>query len=102
MQPAPARDTDAIAWGWTWTAPRAELLALARSNCQVAAWLRFVRAPFWLSAGRDSIVVGDLRYDRDRRVGVAGYTFPASTTVCPASVPPWSPARLDVWPELQL
>jgi inner membrane protein len=90
------RSTDAIAWSWTWSAPRAELNALQRNNCHVAAWLRFVRAPFWMQVGEDSILVGDLRYDREPAARVARYTLPIHVSECPPAVPPWLQPRSDI------
>jgi inner membrane protein len=92
-------DSPAIAWGWSWTAPRSDLAALMAAQCQIAAWSRFVRAPFWVDAGPDSVLVGDLRYDRDRGMRVSRFTFPRRAENCPASVPPWTRPRNDIWPE---
>ena len=90
--------TRAIEWTWTWTAPRAQLATLAREHCQVAAWLQFARVPFVLPAGPDSLLVGDLRYNRDARVSVARFTLPRTPAQCPASDVPWSRPRADIWP----
>ncbi len=90
------RSSDAIAWGWTWSAQRAELSTLQRNNCHVAAWLRFVRAPFWMQVGADSILVGDLRYDREPAARVARYTLPIHVSECPPAVPPWLQPRSDI------
>ncbi|MBC7563197.1 MAG: metal-dependent hydrolase [Gemmatimonadaceae bacterium] len=90
--------TRAIVWTWTWTAPRTPLATLARKHCQVAAWLQFARVPFVLPAGPDSLLVGDLRYDRDARVSVARFTLPRTPAQCPASDVPWSRPRADIWP----
>lgn len=100
MMRATAAPTAAIEWTWTWSAPRAELVKLARENCQVSAWLQFVRVPFWIPFGTDSVMVGDLRYDRDARASVARYTLPRSDASCPGSGVPWERPRADVWPSL--
>ncbi len=93
MQRASRPRTAAIDWHWTWQAPRAELVQLARENCRVSAWLRFVRAPFWVrGVAGDSLRVGDLRYDRER-VSVAAFTFAERTGDCPQWVPPWTRPR---------
>lgn len=88
-------DTPAVDWQWTWQAARVDLAQLVRSNCRVAAWLRFVRVPFWVARGADSLRVGDLRYDRER-VSVAAFTFPVTPSSCPAGVPPWARPRQGV------
>ena len=91
--------TPGVHWGWMWGAGRDELLQLARENCQVAGWLQFARAPFWTRGRSGSILVGDMRYDRDRGVNVALFTIPVTPPTCPEAA--WLPPRSDVWPELQ-
>ena len=98
MQRVTTGDMPGITWGWSWTAPRAGLASLMTEHCQVAAWSRFARAPFWVDAGPDSILVGDLRYDRERGRGVSRFTFPRRAARCPASVSPWMRPRHDIWP----
>jgi len=102
MRRATAPVSAAVHWGWTWDVPRAELVALARSGCDVAGWLRFARAPFWTAHGADSVAVGDLRYDRDRGVSVARFTFARQSAHCAVTPPSWLPPRRDVWPELEM
>lgn len=95
MVRAARSSTPALQWQWTWRAPRAELAQLSRENCRVATWLRFVRAPFWVRTGGDSLQVGDLRYDRER-VSVAAFTFASRPATCPRAVPPWTRPRQGV------
>ena len=90
--------TRALAWTWTSTAARATLTTLAREHCAVAAWLQFARVPFVIPVGTDSLMVGDLRYDRDARASVARYTLPITPDHCPVSDVPWSRPRADIWP----
>ena len=96
MAPSTRPATAAVRWDRGWEAPLAELVALDRGNCQVAALLRFVRVPFWLRVGADSLHVGDLRYDREPGPGFAEFVVPARPATCPASVPPWRPPRADL------
>ena len=95
MERSARPDTRSLDWQWTWRAPRAELAKLERENCRVSAWLRFVRAPFWIMTADDSLWVGDLRYDRER-VSVAAYTFATRPATCPRFVPPWTRPREGV------
>lgn len=97
MTPVPVRSA-AVLWGATWQAPTAELSQLAATQCEVAAWLRFARAPFWVAVGADSIAVDDLRYDRDRGVNVSRFTFARRPARCSAYVPAWRRPRSDIWP----
>lgn len=99
MQRAVAPVAPGIKWGWSWTAPKAEFASLMSGQCQVAAWARFARAPFWVLTGIDSVTVGDLRYDRDRGMRVSRFTFPRHPERCPGTVPPWARPRNDIWPE---
>jgi len=80
-----------VRWRTEWSAPRAELAALARDNCVVAAALRFVRVPVWL---RDTttVSIADLRFSRGGG-GFAEIEAPIHPTTCPAHLPPWTPPR---------
>ncbi|HYW50416.1 MAG TPA: hypothetical protein VE861_07415, partial [Gemmatimonadaceae bacterium] len=97
MQPVRMTDADPVHWGFAWTAPHAELLALARGSCEVAAWMQFARAPFWRRFAGDSVIIGDMRYDRDRSADVALFRLGTTPRRCPAAAP-WIPPRSDVWP----
>ncbi|MDQ3033919.1 MAG: hypothetical protein M3Y87_15995, partial [Myxococcota bacterium] len=64
-------------------------------RCDVAAYLRFARVPFAASApARETIVLGDLRYDRERGPSFAEIEVPREPPAeCPSFVPPWEPWR---------
>jgi inner membrane protein len=96
MRPSPRPATAAVRWELTWDAPLAELTALARTNCQVAALLRFMRAPFWFRDDATTLRVGDLRYDREPGLGFAELRVPDRPAACPQGVPPWRPPRADL------
>jgi len=85
-----------VHWVLEWRAPLSELREIHASNCEVAAFLRFARAPYWFSVGRDTLQIGDLRYDRDGDLGFAELQVRRHPTVCPPWVPPWVPPRGDV------
>jgi hypothetical protein len=96
MAPSPRRASRAVGWDRTWEAPLAELRALARGNCQVAAVLRFARAPFWRRVDAATLHVGDLRYARGPDLGFAEVVVPERPAECPRRVPPWRPPRADL------
>jgi inner membrane protein len=85
-------DTAFLHWHGEIVASRDRLHALAAASCEVAALLRFARAP-WLSEERH--VIGDLRYDREPELGFAELDL-AQSSRCPAYVPPWVPPRSDL------
>lgn len=83
-----------VHWQGEYRASWEEGARFARENCEFAAFLGFARAPFWIppalssSTGRNSWVVGDLRYDRgeDSR-SFAQFEFQESKAwYCPASL----------------
>jgi hypothetical protein len=82
-------------WGGEWSAPRAELAALAGTNCEIAAALRFIRVPAWTRRADDTIQLYDLRY-ADRRGGFAELVTASRVDRCPGAVPGWTPPRRDV------
>lgn len=77
--------------------PLAELRERAQ-RCDVAAYLRWSRAPFFapILAGDGAFVVGDLRYDRSPDVEFAELRLPRTVERCPKWVPPWRPPRSDL------
>jgi inner membrane protein len=96
MQPSPRPRSAAVDWERTWEAPLADLAALARTNCQVAALLRFARVPFWTRVDATTLHAGDLRYARGPDLGFADLLIPLRPTTCPAPLPPWRPPRADL------
>ncbi len=77
--------------------PVAELRERSK-RCDVAAYLRWSRAPFFASivAGDGAFVTGDLRYDRSPDIEFAELRMPAVVEQCPRWVPPWRPPRSDL------
>jgi inner membrane protein len=96
LRPSPRPAGAAVVWRRTWDAPLAELQALGAGNCAAAAVLRFARVPVWTSAGPDSLLVGDLRYDREPGAGFSEFVVPRQPTACPRAVPGWRPPRADL------
>jgi hypothetical protein len=98
MEPDRSRASpeQAVHWIASWSAPRSELARLNRDNCQVAALLRFMRAPYWVELDPETLYVGDLRYDRGMDEGFAETRVPARPRECPRWIPPWIPPRADV------
>jgi inner membrane protein len=93
---ATVRTASTPQWQWfgEFHAERAELMQLADTRCEAAAFLRFSRAPWWSNvAGK--VQLGDLRYDREPQAGFAEIEL---RDACPQHLPPWRPPRHDLWP----
>jgi inner membrane protein len=88
------RTTAGVRWGGEWSAPRAELVALARTNCEVAAALRFIRVPAWRRTADGGVRLSDLRFGDGG--GFASIATPARPARCPGPVPGWTPPRSDL------
>lgn len=71
------------------------LKKLAAAHCQVAAFLKFARMPFFQEAGRD-ILMGDLRFDRQRGLGFSEIQTLRVPLRCPDFVPPWEEPLSDL------
>jgi inner membrane protein len=69
------------------------LKKLAAEHCHVAAFLRFARVPYFQEAGQD-ILMGDLRFDRQRGLGFAEIQTLRVPLRCPEYVPNWTPPFL--------
>jgi len=88
-----APDTPHLRWYGEYAGSREGLRELASSSCEVAALLRFARAP-WFQDGEPR-TAGDLRYDHEPELGFAELAL-AQPPRCPAYVPPWTPPRADL------
>ncbi|MHB1222687.1 MAG: metal-dependent hydrolase [Gemmatimonadaceae bacterium] len=92
-RPSARPATALVRWGGEWSAPRAELVTLARTNCEVAAALRFVRVPVWRRIADGGVRLSDLRFGDG---GFASITTASRPVRCPGPVPDWTPPRSDV------
>jgi inner membrane protein len=96
LSPIAADATAAVTWKDEFRAPLRELSDLARQNCRAAALFRFLRVPYWVEVGDGDIVLGDLRYDRQRGLDFSDVQIEKNPRRCPEAVPPWVPPRRDV------
>ena len=88
-------DSATLTWHGEVVSSRAQLIELTRTNCEVAALMRFARVP-WVS--EEPHVAGDLRYDQEAAIGFAEVEI-RDPPVCPAWIPAWVPPRADVLEE---
>ncbi|MET0290995.1 MAG: metal-dependent hydrolase [Steroidobacteraceae bacterium] len=88
--------TGRVRWLRELRIPLDRFRGLTDGDCQVAALMQFVRAPFL--ADRDGVhIVGDLRFDREAEAGFAELEIGAAGAEdrCPAPAP-WSPPRAEL------
>jgi inner membrane protein len=98
LSPMASLPTRGVAWKDEFRAPLRELSDLARTNCQVAALVKFLRVPYWVETGGGDLVVGDLRYDRQKGLDFSDVRIDKNPTRCPRAVPAWIPPRSDILP----
>ena len=91
-----AADTPHVLWRGQFVAPLHRLIQLDRENCQAAALLRFLRAPYWLVDDDETLVLGDLRYDRNPDLDFSDVRIERRPSFCPSAVPSWRPPRRDL------
>jgi inner membrane protein len=94
LVPVAKANTDEVKWYGQIGTPIAQLLELARTNCEAAAAFRFMRMP-WLAQVKQGLVLGDLRYDREPGLGFAELLM-SDPPNCPALEPNWVPPRRDL------
>jgi inner membrane protein len=84
----PEPPADGVRWTGEWRGPVAELRTLARTDCRLAAALRFMRVPAWRRTARGT-ELWDLRY------GAGGFASVRSDggRPCPETMPEWTPPR---------
>jgi inner membrane protein len=95
LAPVAAPPDPSVRWEGEFRAPLARLRSLARERCDAAAMLRFVRTPFWAETP-EGTVLGDLRFDRNDRLGFAEMLLAPPGAPCPRLVPTWRPPRSDL------
>jgi inner membrane protein len=94
LVPVPADSSEQAKWYGQISTPTVRLASLAASNCEVAAALRFMRMP-WIASVEDGLVLGDLRYDREKELGFAEIVVTDQPN-CPSLVPDWVEPRYDL------
>jgi len=83
--------TDTV-WFGEFSMPVRRLADLTARSCQAAAMMQFVRAPFVIER-KTGWVIGDLRFDRERGLGLAEIEVSAIRAAeCPPPAP-WLPPR---------
>jgi inner membrane protein len=90
----PRESTPELKWYGQIASPLEQLRSVAKTNCEAAAALRFIRAP-WLATVENELVLGDLRYDREAELGFSEIAVTGQPG-CPAFVPQWTQPRLDL------
>jgi inner membrane protein len=89
-----AADTAELHWYGEIASPLDQLKARVAVDCEAAAAMRFIRVP-WLAQVGPDLVLGDLRYDREKALGFAEIAL-RDPPVCPRLVPHWRPPRADL------
>jgi inner membrane protein len=90
--PVQAPDSREVVWFGEFSMPARRLAELAAHDCEASALMQFVRAPFAIE-NNGGWIIGDLRFDRERGLGLAELeisTTPAGPCPPPA---PWLPPR---------
>jgi inner membrane protein len=95
LQRVQTRDDQELRWWGELVSSGSQLSGLFASDCRVAAFLRFARAP-WLAFVDGHLVLGDLRYDNEANLGFAEIDLSANLVSCPKWVPQWTPPRRDL------
>ena len=94
LVPVTSADGKSLQWYGQISTPVDQLAHAVTSNCQAAAALRFIRAP-WLATIEGERVLGDLRYDREVALGFAEVVLREQPD-CPRFVPHWAEPRRDL------
>lgn len=95
LAPIAAANTPEAQWHGEVRSSIEAIDSLWHENCRVGAFMRFARAP-WLARIDDALVIGDLRYDRERELGFAELEVESTSEPCRSYVPPWT-APLKQW-----
>ncbi len=78
-------------------APLADWRSLVRERCDVEAFARFARAPFWRTENSAQRLVGDMRFDFSSASDFAEFELPRVPENCSeAWAAPWIPPRAEL------
>lgn len=92
--PVAGANSERLQWHGQISTPIDQLRSAAKTNCEAAAALRFIRAP-WLATVEGELVLGDLRYDLEPELGFAEIVINDPPS-CPPFVPKWREPRHDL------
>jgi inner membrane protein len=95
LQRVQAEDTAQVHWYGEVATGLDGLKSRVAMDCEAAAAMRFIRVP-WLAAVGSDLVLGDLRYDREKSLGFAEIALHDPPGPCPRLVPDWRPPRADL------
>ncbi len=87
-----APDSAQTVWFGEFSMPVSRLADLTAHNCEAAALMQFVRAPFAV-ARKGGWIIGDLRFDRERGLGLAELEISAVPESGCLPRAPWLPPR---------
>ena len=88
-------DTAELHWYGEIATALDQLKARVAVDCEAAAAMRFIRVP-WLATVDGVLVLGDLRYDREKALGFAEVALHDPPVDCPRLMPDWRPPRADL------
>ena len=91
---AASASNEQLQWHGQVSTPIDQLQSVAKTNCEAAAALRFIRVP-WLAMVKGELVLGDLRYDLEPELGFAEIVVNDKPR-CPPFVPRWREPRHDL------
>lgn len=90
-----AVDTAALKWYGQTATSLVQLARLVATDCEAAAAMRFIRVP-WIATIDRALVLGDLRYDREKALGFAELPLQSPPVGCPRFVPDWRAPRAEL------
>lgn len=95
LAPVPAPLRPELLWLGQVEFNLSDLSKIKSQYCGAAAFFKFLRAPAWKKAVDGSIVVGDLRFDRNENLNFGKIAFQAGDS-CPKNIPSWDAPRRDL------
>jgi inner membrane protein len=95
LTPVQAPDSATAVWFGEFSMPVGRLTDLTAHSCEAAALMQFVRAPFAIER-KGGWIIGDLRFDRERGLGLAELEISAVPESGCRPRAPWLPPRADL------
>jgi inner membrane protein len=94
VEPRTPTSDESLRWKGEQRMRRRELAEIAKSSCEVSAFLQFARVPLVARVGAE-IVAGDGRFRMGVKRSFSEFTLRPDHP-CPRNLPPWIPPRHDL------
>ena len=90
LVPVTSSSSPYVKWWGEYRGDLKDLQKLQQKSCAARAVLKFMRMPYWIEQGNGQWILGDLRFDRDEKIGFTEFEIDLNQEdKCPPAIPSW-------------